>query len=109
MQAAVDGLWMYTGELFHADATEQQLAARASPPTRARCEAPWRAHVDAVFAEATLAVPQGVYMQGVRRPGGKAGVHTEHLGHLLAEMQFLQRAYPTRSGRRAPVRMTTPW
>jgi len=57
-------------------------------------EAPWRAHVDAVFAEATLAVPQGVYMQGVRRPGGKAGVHTEHLGHLLAEMQFLPRAYP---------------
>jgi ring-1,2-phenylacetyl-CoA epoxidase subunit PaaC len=39
-------------------------------------------------------MPSGAWMQGTRRGGGKQGVHTEHLGHLLAEMQFLQRAYP---------------
>jgi ring-1,2-phenylacetyl-CoA epoxidase subunit PaaC len=94
MQAAVDALWMYTGELFHADALEQPLAAAGVAADVRALEAPWQAHVAAVFAEATLAMPQGVYMQGVKRPGGKAGVHTEHLGHLLAEMQFLPRAYP---------------
>jgi ring-1,2-phenylacetyl-CoA epoxidase subunit PaaC len=94
MQRAVDALWMYTGELFHADALEQPLAAAGVAADVSALEAPWQAHVAAVFAEATLAMPQGVYMQGVRRPGGKAGVHTEHLGHLLAEMQFLPRAYP---------------
>ena len=49
----------------------------------------WR-HRGAVLAEATLAVPADGHMQ----KGGKEGVHTEHLGYLLAEMQFLQRAYP---------------
>ena len=53
--------------------------------------APWRQHVDAVLAEATLARAGATrFMQ----QGGKQGVHTEHLGHLLAEMQVLQRAYP---------------
>jgi len=48
----------------------------------------------AVLAEATLTVPTGAWMQGGSGRGGKQGVHTEHLGHLLAQMQFLQRAYP---------------
>jgi ring-1,2-phenylacetyl-CoA epoxidase subunit PaaC len=51
---------------------------------------PWRQHVDAVPDEATLALPASTHMQR----GGKQGVHTEHFGYLLAEMQFLQRAYP---------------
>ena len=51
---------------------------------------PWRQRVDAVLAEATLAVPASGHMQR----GGKQGVHTEQLGYVLAEMQFLQRAYP---------------
>ena len=46
------------------------------------------------FADATLTAPADAWMQGARGRGGKQGVHTEHLGHLLAEMQFLQRAYP---------------
>jgi ring-1,2-phenylacetyl-CoA epoxidase subunit PaaC len=50
--------------------------------------------VGRVLDEATLALPQGAWMQGASGRGGKQGIHTEHLGHLLAEMQFLQRAYP---------------
>jgi ring-1,2-phenylacetyl-CoA epoxidase subunit PaaC len=90
MQAAVDELWMYTGEMFAPDETEAALAEAGVAADVAALAAPWRQHVDAVFAEAGLAAPAGDYMQR----GGKQGVHTEHLGHLLAEMQFLQRAYP---------------
>jgi len=94
MQAAIDGLWMYTGEMFAADAVERALAERGIAADLAALEAPWRRHVDAVLAEATLAVPQDPWMQGAGGRGGKQGIHTEHLGRLLAEMQFLQRAYP---------------
>lgn len=94
MQAAIDGLWMYTGEMFAADAVERALQQAGIAVDVAALEAPWRQHVDAVLAEATLAVPQDAWMQGANGRGGKQGVHTEHLGHLLAGMQFLQRAYP---------------
>jgi ring-1,2-phenylacetyl-CoA epoxidase subunit PaaC len=90
MQAAIDALWMYTGEMFTPDATELELIdAGIAADSRLLAE-PWRRHVDAVFAEATLAVPGDAFMQ----QGGKRGVHTEHLGHLLAEMQVLQRSHP---------------
>jgi len=94
MQAAIDGLWTYTGEMFADDATERSLQAAGIAADVAALEAPWRRHVDAVLAEATLTAPQDGWMQGGNGRGGKQGVHTEHLGHLLAEMQFLQRAYP---------------
>lgn len=94
MQAAVDDLWMYTGEMFTPDATELALVEAGIAADVRALEAPWREHVAAVFAEATLAAPSGAFMQGGRGRGGRQGVHTEHLGHLLAEMQFLQRAYP---------------
>ncbi len=94
MQAAIDGLWMYTGEMFVPDAVELALIDAGVAADVRALEAPWRRHVDAVLAEATLSVPQNGWMQGGGGRGGKQGVHTEHLGHLLAEMQFLQRAYP---------------
>lgn len=90
MQEAVDLLWMYTGEMFVPDATELALIDAGIAADVRTLEAPWRQHVDAVFSEATIAPPEAAYMQ----KGGKQGVHTEHLGHMLAEMQFLQRAYP---------------
>jgi len=93
-QAAVDALWMYTGEMFAADATDETLIAAGIAADPRDLEAPWRAHVDAIFAAATIAVPSGAFMQGVAGHGGRQGVHTEHLGHLLPEMQYLQRAYP---------------
>ena len=97
MQAAIDDLWMYTGEMFAADATERALRDGTASPATPRALAPRRGAraSSAVLDEATLArAGVDAWMQR----GGKQGVHTEHLGHLLAEMQFLQRGYPERSG-----------
>ena len=89
-QAALDELWPYTGELFERDAVEDPLIAAgiAVDPETLRPE--WQRTVSAVLAEATLKAPERVWMQS----GGRSGRHSEHLGHLLATMQFLQRAYP---------------
>jgi len=89
MQAAIDELWMYTGEMFESDSTDQALAAKAIGRDASVLAAPWREQVTAVLAKATLTLPSGAWMQS----GGRRGVHTEQLGHLLAEMQWLQRAY----------------
>lgn len=94
MQRALDALWPYTGEMFAADALEQALAASGIIPALDALHAPWHAGVAAVVTEATLSLPATGWMQGAGGRGGKQGVHTEHLGHLLAQMQFLQRAYP---------------
>jgi len=94
MQRAIDRLWPYTGELFAADAVDTELAQSGVAPGPSPMREPWLAAIRAVIDEATLAMPRGEWMQGTRRGGGRQGVHTEHLGHLLAEMQFLQRAYP---------------
>lgn len=90
MQAAIDDLWTYTGEMFAPDATDLALIGAGIAADARALAAPWRERVDAVLAEATLAAPRDTYMQ----QGGKCGVHTEHLGHLLAQMQVLQRAHP---------------
>jgi ring-1,2-phenylacetyl-CoA epoxidase subunit PaaC len=90
-QAAADELWMYTGEVFHYDAVDEAMVAAGIAPPAAQLRTQWLAHVADIFAEATLAMPPpDAWMQ----KGGKQGRHTEHLGYLLAEMQFLQRAYP---------------
>jgi ring-1,2-phenylacetyl-CoA epoxidase subunit PaaC len=94
MQAAVDGLWMYTGEMFMMDEAERALTDAGIAVDSTALFAPWRAAVDAVFAEATLVVPDDDWMQGRRGRGGKQGVHTEHLSRMLAEMQVLPRSYP---------------
>jgi len=90
MQNAVDDLWAFTGEMFTPDATDELIAAQNIGPQLGTLRAPWLTHVTETFRAATLTVPQGTWMQ----KGGKQGQHTEHLGYLLAEMQFLQRAYP---------------
>ncbi|HCE11058.1 MAG TPA: phenylacetate-CoA oxygenase subunit PaaI [Oxalobacteraceae bacterium] len=91
MQAAVNELWMYTGEMFQGDALDKAMAAQGIAPDLASLREPWINHVQEIFQEATLIVPPlNAWMQ----KGGKQGVHSEHLGYLLAEMQFLQRAYP---------------
>jgi len=90
MQDALDELWPYAGELFVGDALDEQLAVAEVAPTPASLKPRWEQMVHGVVAEAKLTAPSGTYVH----KGGKRGVHTEHLGHLLAEMQFLQRAYP---------------
>jgi len=90
MQDAFDDLWMYTGELFEADAAEAALVQQGVIPDPATLATQWQRHVAEVLEEATLRVPADQWAQS----GGRHGRHTEHLGFLLAEMQFLQRAYP---------------
>ncbi len=89
-QEAVDYLWPYTGEMFEADASDRMLieAGIAIDPESLRDT--WSKTVSDVLAEATLSIPEAGWMQS----GGRTGRHSEHLGHLLVEMQFLQRAYP---------------
>ena len=94
MQRAIDDLWPYSGEMFEPDAIDAALAQGGIAPDPATLRAPWLASITPVLEEATLTLPTGTYMHGARGRGGRQGVHTEHLGHLLAEMQFLQRAYP---------------
>jgi ring-1,2-phenylacetyl-CoA epoxidase subunit PaaC len=90
MQAGVDEMWPFVGELFEMDAVEQAALDAGAGVDLAALREPWLARVEGALAEATLAVPTTKWHQR----GGKRGVHTEHLGRMLAEMQFLQRAYP---------------
>jgi ring-1,2-phenylacetyl-CoA epoxidase subunit PaaC len=90
MQAALDELWPYAGEMFERDDVEQALIATGVAVDTETLRGDWEHSVDSVLAEATLARPAAAWMQS----GGRSGRHSEHLGHLLATMQFLQRAYP---------------
>ena len=90
MQSAVDDLWMYTGELFEMDALDEEIVRRSIGADLRALREPWLTQVQTTFSDATLTLPSGKWMQR----GGKEGVHTEKLGYILAEMQFLQRAYP---------------
>jgi len=90
MQAAIDAAWPFTGELFAADAIDDELLARGIGANLATVHATWRAHVERVLGDATLAVPADGYMQR----GGKDGRHTEALSYLLAEMQSVARSVP---------------
>lgn len=91
MQKALDLLWPYVGEMFVPDAVDDAMAAAGIAPDLAGLRAEYDAHVTSVLNAATLAIPEG----GFAHKGGKTGFqHSEHLGHLLTQMQWLQRAYP---------------
>jgi ring-1,2-phenylacetyl-CoA epoxidase subunit PaaC len=90
MQSGIDDLWMYTGEMFAADDTDLALATEGVAPDVSTLLPAWGDRVAAVLDLATLTMPSAAWMQR----GGKQGVHSEHLGHLLAEMQSLHRAHP---------------
>ncbi len=90
MQTAVNALWMYTGELFEMDAVDEAVVRAGIGADLEAIRPAWDRHVSAVLEEATVARPETGWMQS----GGKTGRHSEHLGYILADMQFLQRAYP---------------
>lgn len=90
MCEAVDMLWRFTGELFAMDELEHEALAAGVGVDLEALKAPWLARVQGVFKQAKLQIPENDWMAS----GGKQGEHTEHLGYLLAEMQFMQRAYP---------------
>jgi ring-1,2-phenylacetyl-CoA epoxidase subunit PaaC len=85
---AIDELWRYTGEMFIPADYEKDLAIDF-----AAIKKQWDEKVKIIFDEATLTIPENVFMQ----TGGKTGVHTEHLGYILTELQYVQRAYPNSS------------
>jgi len=89
-QAAVNDLWRYTGELFLTDDIDHEVAISGFGVDPSTLEAEWRALVDAVLRRATLTLPADVYMQR----GGRAGRHTENLGHMLSEMLIVARSHP---------------
>jgi ring-1,2-phenylacetyl-CoA epoxidase subunit PaaC len=90
MLTALAELWSYTGELTHAAPYEQTLAAEEIAVDPSSFKNEWLSKINEVLQEATLPLPVSGWMQN----GGKEGKHTEHLGYILAEMQYLQRAYP---------------
>lgn len=90
IQTAVDELWMFTGELSTASAAEQAMSEAGIAPTLNVIAEQWQQKVDTVLEEATLRKPTDNWMQS----GGKEGRHSEYLGFILAEMQFMQRTYP---------------
>lgn len=90
VQDALDSLWKFTGELFAPGAVDEEAAAAGLGPDPVSLRAAWLANVEPVLTEATLKKPSDVSYRWL----GKSNQHTEHLGHLLAEMQFMQRAYP---------------
>lgn len=90
MHAALERAWPYTQELFDGDEVDLAAAASGLGPAWSTLREAWFADVEAVLAEATLPLPP----KSAFRSDGKRGRHTEHMGHLLAEMQVLQRAYP---------------
>jgi len=89
-QAALDELWPYTAEFFAPDPTDEAAAAAGIGPTWGSLEAAWEAQVVPLLHEATLTVPARTPFKSY----GKFGRHSEHMGHLLATMQYMQRTYP---------------
>ncbi len=91
IQASVDQLWRFTGELLTLDDIEISLQKKGIIPSASMVSQLWKHTVESVLKKATLKLPDynaWMYL------GGKQGEHTEHLGFILAEMQYLQRAYP---------------
>ncbi|MBF7054774.1 phenylacetate-CoA oxygenase subunit PaaC [Halomonas sp. KAO] len=89
-QKAVDSLWGYTHEMFEMDETESVLADNDIGVDTTKLRDEWLRQVSSILTEATLEVPE----DGWAVRGGRIGYHTENLGHLLTEMQFVHRSYP---------------
>ena len=90
VQGAVDDLWRYTGELFIADDIDREVASAGLGVDPSTLSDRWHSEVSRVLDDATLTIPKTGYMQR----GGREGKHTEHLGHMLSEMQIVARSYP---------------
>jgi ring-1,2-phenylacetyl-CoA epoxidase subunit PaaC len=90
IDAALTAIWRFTAELFESDAVDEAAHAAGLGPRFADLREPWLAEMTTVFDEAGLSMPK----DSAFRSTGTRGVHSEHMGFILAEMQHLQRAYP---------------
>src|SRR5438045_4178030 len=89
-QSAIDDLWSFTGEMFGVDPSERALIDAGIAVDTASLRPQWLKTVSGIVSEATLALPKSDWMQ----QGGRSGRHSEHLGHLLSELQSMQRTFP---------------
>lgn len=89
-EAALAQIWLYTPELFEDDAVDAAAVAAALGPAWSQLREPWLAEMSEILGEARLAIPG----EAAFRSSGKRGLHSEHMGYLLVEMQYLQRTYP---------------
>lgn len=90
IQDALDDLWKYAAEIFYEDTVDAELQEKGILPDMDTLKADWEQTVHAVLEEATLKIPSNNWKQ----EGGRKGLHTEHFGYILAELQYMQRAYP---------------
>ena len=90
MQRAIDDIWMFTGEMFEVDESDRAMIAAGISVDASKLLLAWNETINDVLAQATIKRPADGWMIS----GGRQGTHTEHLGHMLAQMQFLRRAYP---------------
>ena len=90
VQSAIDNLWMFSDELFEINEIDKEMVKEKIGVDCSSIKAEWDKIIDEVLVEATLKRPEDTHMT----TGGREGIHTEHLGHLLSDMQYLQRAYP---------------
>jgi ring-1,2-phenylacetyl-CoA epoxidase subunit PaaC len=90
LQTALNALWMYTPDLFDMDEVDVLLIKESVAPDLVLVKAKWENRVNEVLQQATLRVPTN----SIKQKGSREGKHTEHLGFLLAEMQYVHRAYP---------------
>jgi ring-1,2-phenylacetyl-CoA epoxidase subunit PaaC len=89
-QDAIDHLWRYTNELFYENEIDQTLQAEGKVPSLAAIHTQWLTTVSEVLNEATLQIPANNW----KFDGGREGRHSEHMGYLLSDLQYMQRAYP---------------
>ncbi|HEX4151970.1 MAG TPA: 1,2-phenylacetyl-CoA epoxidase subunit PaaC [Steroidobacteraceae bacterium] len=90
VQASLGRLWRYTAELFEEDELDRDMVARGIAPPLGELRAAWVPCIEEILAQATLERPRDLPYSWF----GKRGEHSEHLGYLLADMQYLQRAHP---------------
>jgi len=90
MQEAIDGLWTYTDELFHQTEADKAMVAEGIGVDVIKLKEAYYKRVSDLLEESALKIPESKYFQ----KGGKEGIHTEHLGFLLSDLQYMQRAYP---------------
>ncbi|MEY4286045.1 MAG: phenylacetate-CoA oxygenase subunit PaaI [Bacteroidota bacterium] len=89
-QDAIDHLWRYTNELFYENEIDQTLQTEGKVPSLATIHTQWLNTVSEVLNEATLQIPANNW----KFDGGREGRHSEHMGYLLSDLQYMQRAYP---------------
>ena len=90
IQNSLNNLWRYTDELFYVDASDEVLTKAGILPDLSDLKSLWLKEVDTVLELATLQIPNNNW----QFEGGRKGVHSEHMGYLLSELQFMQRVYP---------------